>query len=223
MKKRPPDKEVFGVIGLGRFGFALAQELAQSGVEVLVVDKQEEIVREARAFTDNAYVASDLGISNLERMGFGECSTVVVCITGRIDVSMLTTLNVVNMGVPKVIAKAVSADHGALLEKIGAEVVYPERDMGVRLAKRLKSNSVMEYINLSNDVDISEVKLPSSLVGVKVIDSGIRRDFSLNIIAIQRVGETTTNVMPNEVLQAGDVLLLIGKNTDLKRFLDTNS
>lgn len=223
MKKKRSIEEVFGVIGLGRFGIAVAQELALAGFEVLVADKNEDIIRQARQFTDNAYVARDLGIDSLKQMGFGECGTVIVCIGGQIDVSLLTVLNAVNLGVPHVIAKAVSTDHGALLEKIGAEVVYPERDMGVRLAKRLQSNTVMEYINLSNDIDITEVKVPPTLAGVTVIDSGLRKKYSLNIIAIQHGNITTTDIRFDHVLKSGEVLLLIGKSDDIERFLQENS
>lgn len=221
MRKRSQE-EVYGIVGLGRFGFAVARELAISGAEVLCVDSGEETVREARLFTENALVANDLSMSSLRQMGFGECSTVIVCIGGKIDVSLLTVLNLVNLGVPHVIAKAVSEDHGALLEKIGAEVVYPERDMGIRLAKRLKSSSVLESINLSADTDISEVALPSRLAGKTVVDSGIRKKYGLNIIAIRRGKELITQVLPGERLRGDDVLLLIGKNNELERFLEEN-
>ncbi len=221
MKNRNKE-EVYGVIGLGRFGYAVARELALSGAEVLVVDAQEEIIRNARQFTENAFVSDDLGIRSLQQMGFGECTTVIVCIGGKIDVNLLTVLNVVNLGVPHVIAKAVSEDHGALLEKIGAEVIYPERDMGLRLAKRLRSRSVMDYITLSSEVSITEVRLPKSLGARTLGNLQLRKNYGLNVIAIRRGQEPTIELGPSTVLQEGDLLLLIGKNADLERFLEDN-
>lgn len=107
----------FGVIGLGRFGSALAQSLAQSGKEVIVVDCKEEKVRELRQYTEYAYVAETLTKETLEEIGIQNCDTVIVCIGEKIDTSILTTLNVVSLGVPHVIAKAISRDQGAVLEK----------------------------------------------------------------------------------------------------------
>ena len=108
---------------------------------------------------DSAFVAHDLGRETLEEAGIQNCDTVVVCIGEKIDTSILTTLNVVSLGVPNVIAKAISEDQGAVLEKIGAEVIYPERDMALRLAKRLLSSSVLDYISLNSNIEISEIRL----------------------------------------------------------------
>ena len=148
----------YGIIGLGRFGTALAKTLAEAGEEVIVIDNTESKVKELRQFTENAFVAETLTKEVLEEIGIQNCDTVVVCIGEKIDTSILTTLNVVSLGVPRVIAKAISPDQGAVLEKIGAQVVYPESDMAVRLANRLLANSVLDYISLNNNVEITEIK-----------------------------------------------------------------
>ena len=155
----------FGIIGLGRFGTALAISLAEAQKEVIVVDKDEYRVKELRQYTEHAYVADDLNAETLEEIGIQNCDVVVVCIGEKIDTSILTTMHVVSMGVPKVIAKATSYDQGAVLKKIGAEVVYPERDMALRLAKRLISASFLDYISLDDSIEIRQIKVSERIVG----------------------------------------------------------
>ena len=154
--KRTEETASYGVIGLGRFGSALALSLAEAGKEVIVVDSCESKVKELRQYTENAYVADELSMEVLEEIGIQNCDTVIVGIGEKIDTCILTTLHVVNLGVPRVIAKAISRDQGAVLEKIGAEVIYPERDMALRLAKRLLTGSILDNISLNNDVEIAE-------------------------------------------------------------------
>lgn len=218
MKKS--EKKTYGVIGLGRFGSALAHELAVSGADVLAVDVDENAVKEVRDEVENALVSDDLSEDSLRRMGFGECDVVIVCIGSILDVSMLTVLNVMSLGVKRVIAKASSKAHGQLLEKIGAEVIYPERDSGISLAHTLTSSGLLDAIRLSRDVDIAEVSLPERLNGVTVLDSGLRKDYGLNIVAISRNDRTITNVLPQEVLQSGDNLLLIGSNAGFRKLME---
>ena len=119
------EKKIYGIVGLGRFGYALATDLAESGSELLVVDRDEEKIREIREFTDNAYVVPVLDKKSLMETGIQNCDVAIVCIGEQMDTSILTTLNLVSMGIPTVIAKATSAEHGIILEKLGAEVVYP--------------------------------------------------------------------------------------------------
>lgn len=115
----------YGVIGLGRFGYALATELAGSGAELLVIDKDEDKVREIREYTENAVVVNTLDKKTLTETGIQNCDVAIVCIGENMESSILTTLNLVAIGIPLVIAKATSAEHGEILEKLGAEVVYP--------------------------------------------------------------------------------------------------
>ena len=184
MKKIKP--AAFGVIGLGRFGTALAQRLAESGEEVIVIDCNEDKVRELRHFTEHAFVAENLSKETLEEIGIQNCDTVIIGIGEKIDTSILTTLKVVSLNVPHVIAKAISRDQGAVLEKIGAEVVYPEHDMALRLANRLVSHNFLDYISLDNEVEIQQIPVTEAMIGRSVQEMDIRRQYGLNIIAIER-------------------------------------
>lgn len=208
----------FGVIGLGRFGFALAETLAQADCEVLVLDNDESKVRQIQDKVDQAFVVGHLDRSVLEESGIQNCQTVIVCIGEHIEASILTTLSVIEMGVPRVIAKAISAEHGKVLRKIGAEVVYPERDRAVRLARALTSDNVLENMDLGDQYSISEIKLPRRLAGQTLAQADIRRRFHLNIIAINRDGETKVELEPDSQLLENDLIVVIGKQENIRRF-----
>ena len=216
--KRTEETASYGVIGLGRFGSALALSLAEAGKEVIVVDSCESKVKELRHYTENAYVADELSMEVLEEIGIQNCDTVIVGIGEKIDTCILTTLHVVNLGVPRVIAKAISRDQGAVLEKIGAEVIYPERDMALRLAKRLLTGSILDNISLNNDVEIAELRLPDVYVGRSVLEMDLRRKAGLNIIALQHSGKTEIEVDPEYVFREDDILVVIGKKENIRKF-----
>lgn len=208
----------FGVIGLGRFGATLARSLAESGQDVLVIDNSEIKIREAREYTDAAFVADNLDHETLTQAGVQNCDTVVVCIGEQIDTSILTTLLVVQLGVRRVIAKAISNDQGAVLEKLGAEVVYPESDMARRLAKRLTTRRVLDFLALSGDIEVSELQLCAPFTGMTVAQANLRGKYGLNIIAIVTGEGVTIDVTPDRVLQDGDVAVVIGKKENIERF-----
>ncbi|NLL72679.1 MAG: TrkA family potassium uptake protein [Clostridiales bacterium] len=217
MLSRKPVIE-FGVIGLGRFGFALASTLAEAGKEVLVLDSNESKIRQIRTYTDNAFVVGELTKEAMEEAGIQNCGTVIVCIGEKVDTSILTTLNVISMGVPRVIAKAFSPEQGLILEKIGAEVIYPEHDMAIRLANMLVSSRVMDYIALNDNISISELKLTSRLESQTVLQAGIRNRFKLNIIALVQGDKTITDIRPELTLHENDVIVVVGKEEDIKKF-----
>ncbi len=218
MRNRDKKEELYGVIGLGRFGSALARTLAEQGAEIIVVDQNENVVREMREYTDNAYVTSDLSKESLREMGIDQCRCVAVCMGEKIDTNILTSLNCVSLGVEKVIAKAVSQEHGEVLEKLGVEGVYPEHDMAVRLARRLTTKSAVEYIELRNEIEITRATVGASLAGRRVDESQLRRRYGLTIIAVENETETLVNIRPDLVLHEGDLLILIGKSEDIRRF-----
>lgn len=207
-----------GIIGLGRFGMPLAKRLCELGKEVLVADEDEAKIKEIRNDTEYAFVTSDLKKETLEDLGFHNCEVVVVCIGEKMDVSILATLNVLSLGVPKVISKAVSYEQGYVLEKLGAEVVYPEHDMALRLAKRIVACNVLDYISLNSEIEITEIRIPRAFVGLTVKNSDIRRKYGLNIIAIEHEGGISTDVDPEYCLIEGDIVVVIGKRDNIHKF-----
>lgn len=220
MLKKKKNIETFGVIGLGRFGLALAKALAKEGKDVIAIDSDENKVKEIRNDTEYAYVINEITKPALEEAGIQNCDAVIVCTAERIDTSILTTLNVVSLGVPKVIAKASTYEHGQILEKLGAEVVYPEHDMAVRLAKRLLSSNVLDYIMLSDEIEITELMINNDLVGKSVTEINIRKKHGLNIIAIVKNGTTIIDIKPEYKFETGDAMIVIGHRKNIEQFED---
>ena len=200
--KKKKNAIAYGIIGLGRFGEALATELARSGAELLVMDREEERVREMRDLTENALVVD----------------IAVVCIGEHMESSILTTLNLVSLGIPTVIAKATSPEHGEILKRLGAQVVYPERDMAIRLATRLSNSRVLDFIQLSEKLNITKLSVPDALVQKSVVELNLRARFGLNIIAIEHNGQVIEHVDPNYRFCPGDILILSGSKESLSRF-----
>ncbi|NLK74731.1 MAG: TrkA family potassium uptake protein [Clostridiales bacterium] len=208
----------FGIIGLGRFGFALAKSLAEAGKDVMVVDNNENKIKNIRNYVDNAFVVGTLDQETLMDAGIQNCDTVIVCIGESIEVSILTTLFVINIGVPRVISKATSTEHGIILDKIGAEVIYPERDMAIRLAHRLTNPSILETMELTGDISISELKLTSKIAGKTILQANLRQKYKLNIIALEREGNTIIELTPDMVMEENDNMVVIGKKDNINKF-----
>ena len=216
MKKK--QNTVFGVIGLGRFGEALAMMLAESENEVIVVDRDENKIKEMRQYTEYAFVADNLSTETLREIGIQNCDVVIICIGEKVDVSILTTMSVIEMGVPRVISKALSAEQGAVLKKLGAEVVYPERDMALRLGKKLISSNFLDYVSLFNSVEIRQIQVPDRFVGHSIMEIELRPKFGLNIIALKSDHETTIEVNPDYRFKKDDVITVIGKIDNIDKF-----
>ena len=141
----------------------------------------------------------------------------VVCIGENMEFSILTTLNLVSFGIPTVIAKATSKEHGEILSRLGAEVVYPERDMAIRLANRLENSKVLDFIQLSEQINISKLQVPHNFIGKSIEESGIRPKFGLNVIAIENSGQVEEIIKPSYVFRDGDVLIVSGNKENVLR------
>lgn len=217
-QKEKSEKLIYGIIGLGRFGYALAMELAASKAELIVIDSDEEKIRELREVTENTFVVKKLDKKTLLDTGIQNCDVAVVCIGEHMDTSILTTLNLVSLGIPTVISKATSAEHGIILEKLGAEVVYPERDMAIRLASRLETSRILDFVQLSETINVSKMQAPQKILGKTVISLDLRSNFGLNIIAIENNGTVLEVIQPEYTFQKNDILFLSGSKTGLLKF-----
>ena len=203
-KKSKSDSKSYGIIGLGRFGSALAVELAKSGAEPLVIDGNEEKVREMREYTENAFVVNSFDKKTLSETGIQNCDIVVVCIGEKMDTSILTTLNVVSLGVPTVISKAASA----------------ERDMAVRLAHKLETPNMLDFVQLSRKLNLLKLEVPRKIVGMTIMSADMRGRFGVNIIAIENNGNLTDNVHPDYMFREGDILYAVGSEKSMTRLSD---
>ena len=219
-RRKKNDAITYGIVGLGRFGYALAMELAAFGADIMVMDSDEDKVRAMREYTDDAYVVKSHDKKTLSETGIQNCDVAIVCMGEKMDTSILNTLTLVSLGIPKVIAKASSAEHGEILERLGAEVVYPERDMALRLAHRLESSSVLDFVQLSEKVNISKIIVPDSIADKTVLAVDFRGRFGINIIAIENHSGVQQKINPGYKFQTGDILYVSGDKPSLSHFME---
>lgn len=212
-------RKQFAIIGMGRFGSSVAKTLSQLGFEVLAIDHREETVQEVSAFVTHAVQADSTDEEALRALGIRNFDVVVVAIGEDIQASILTTLILKEMGIAKIIVKAVNDLHGKVLKKIGADkVVYPERDMGQRVAHHLISSNIIDYIELSADYSIVEIKVSNQMIGKSLKQLDIRAKYGCNVIAIKQNEKLIIPPSAEESLRMDDILVIVGKNSDLQTF-----
>lgn len=212
-------KNQFVIIGLGRFGSSLGRELVQLGYEVLGVDKDDEAVQEMSSVLTYAVAADSTDEETLRSLGVRNFDCGVVAIGDDIQASILTAIVLKDLGVKKVVAKAISELHGRVLEKIGVDrVVYPERDMGIRVAHQLVSPNLLDYIELSKEYTIAELAVPKCLDGKSLHDLNPRARFGCSIVAINKVGGIIIAPTATDVLTESDVMVIIGTNEQIEQF-----
>lgn len=207
----------YAVIGLGRFGTSVAKTLYGMEYEVLGIDADEDNVQNTVDFVTHAVTADSTDENALRALGIRNFDVVVVAIGADIQASILTTLILKEQGVKHIVAKAQNELHGKVLSKIGAnKVVYPERDMGVRVAHNLISPNILDYIELSPDYSMAEIAASDKMVGKTLAEVDIRRKYRCNVMAIKTNGEVNISPLANDKIHEGDVLVIIGKNEDLQ-------
>ena len=207
----------FVVIGLGRFGSEVALRLHESGNEVLVVDNNSDLVQGISNHVTHAVVgdARDMGV--LRALGVASFDCAVVAIGGSLADSVLATMNLKELGVPRIICKAHDETHRQVLEKLGADqVVIPEKENAARLAKNLVTPNVLEYIALSEEYGIIEVPAPASWVGKTLVQLNVRAKLGVNIIAIEQDGKINVSPGANYAIAARDILVILGDTAALR-------
>lgn len=212
------NKGSIGIIGLGKFGLYLANELSKAGKSLICIDKDENKVKKVLDIVDAAFVSEDLSSKTLEETGFKECDTIIICISEHLDVAIFATLNCINLNVNKVIALSNSEEQGIVLEKLGAEVIYPYKDSVNYLVKKISNNNFLDFIALSDDVEIVQFRIPRSFVGKTLIESDIRHAYGLNVIAVEKNKNIITNIDPNYIFEKDDAIVVIGQKEALIKF-----
>jgi len=208
----------FAVIGLGRFGSSVARTLYDLGHTVLAMDKNEEALHAVVDHVTHAVQIDSTDPEALRAVGITNFDAVVVAIGVDIQESILATMLLKDLGCKKVVAKAVDERQGKVLEKVGADlVIFPERDMGVRVAHNLASPNVLEYIELSPDYTIEEVNVPVKLDGRTLGELDLRAKFGVNVLLIRRDSQLLLSPGTDVRLQSGDVLVVVGENRQLNR------
>lgn len=213
--------KTFVVIGLGRFGTSIARELSALGHEVLAIDMAEDRVQKVADKVTHAVIGDARDIQVLNALGVRNFDCAVVAMGSDVGNSALITLNLKELGLKQVVCKAQSHVHQRVLEKIGADrVIFPEHEMGVKLAQGLSSSSVLNFIEFSEDYGIVELACPKSWDGKTIRELDVRNAFHVNIIAVRKADTPSElNVAPGAacILEAGDNVIAVGRSEDINR------
>jgi trk system potassium uptake protein TrkA len=208
----------FIVIGLGRFGGGLAETLVGMGHEVLGVDADEKAVQDFAGVLTHVVAADSTDERALRQLGADEFETAVVAIGTDVEASILTTSVLADLGVHRVVAKAVTEAHGRILERVGAHrVVFPERDMGVRVAHSL-AGSILDYFELDPGFAIVETRTPRELAGKSLAQAEVRRRYSITVVCFKPEGGSFTYATPDTVVNEGDILVVAGEKRRAEAF-----
>ena len=213
----------FAVIGAGTFGSAVAEALYDKNNEVIVIDTDPERIQDLRGIATQAVQADATDVDTLKAVGVNEVDCAVVSLGEKIDLSILVTLHLKEMGVREIVVKATTPEHGKILRIIGAtEVIFPERQMGQRVARRLSAPNIYDQIPLAEDLSVLEMVAPSRLIGKSLKDLRLRDQYRVNLIAIREPNgkaEMKTIIPRAEFqIQSGHVLVVVGMNDDIEAF-----
>jgi len=204
-------KKSYVVWGLGRFGVSVAETLTELGHEVLGIDNNEETVQRLSTVLTHVVMTDNIDETTVKALGLRNFDVAIVGI-GELQANLLCTMLLKEAGVHMIVSKASSTLHGKMLEKIGADkVIYPERDMGKRVAHNLASSNIMDYIELTDDLSLMEISLIEDMKDKTLVEADVRRKYGVNVVAIKhKDGTTEINMDPQKPLVEGDVLIVIG-------------
>lgn len=208
------------VIGLGIFGFNIAKDLYENGIEVIAVDKDKEVIQKIKDFSTKAVLADGTDKEVIESIGIQEDDVVIISFGENLAASTLITLHLKEMKVKNIIVKAPNEDHKHVLEKVGAtEVIIPERAMADKVAKSLISPNILDYIPLSEDYTISEIAPPTSFMGKTIGELHLRTKYHIEVIAVREMLPERLTMVPRAefVIKDSDVLVVIGKEKDIQK------
>jgi len=213
----------YAIIGLSSFGYYLTKFLSDRGFKVMAIDRDESIIEKVKPFTYKAIIADARDKETLENLSISDFDVVVVSLGGQIDASILVTLYLKELGVKEIIAKAITEDHGKILDRIGATtVIFPEKDSAFRLARRITSFNVLDVIPLSQGISILEFGPPAEFLAKTIKDLNIRQNYGIQIVVIKEVIPDNEVIVPtpDHVIKESDILVAVGKNDDFQKLLN---
>lgn len=211
-------KKTYAVFGLGRYGTAVAKELVENGMEVIAVDTEQRKVNEAAAYLPVCKCADVGDAEVISRLGIGNVDTVIVCMASNLEASVMAVMLCKEAGVKTVIAKCANEMHRKILQSVGADqVVFPEKESGIRLAKNLLSSGFVDIITLSDDASLVEIDVKSEWVGKNLIELNLRKKYGLNIVAVKKDDEVSVSINPEQRLDAEETLIVIANTVNLRK------
>lgn len=212
-------KKTYAVFGGGKFGLSIARTLQELDCDVILVDKNAEIIQDVADEVSYAICADVEDTEVFDELGMRNLDGAIVAITESLEASIVTTMMCHELGVPRILAKAKNAMHEKILKSVGAhKVIYPEVEMGRRIARYLVADNFADWIELSPKFSLVELPTPAAWVGQTLIGLDVRRKYRLNVIAIKSGDSIRVAIDPNEPLKPGTVLIVIGENKDLEAF-----
>ncbi len=215
------NKKQFAVIGLGRFGESVVKVLVENGIDVLAVDKNKEVVQKVSKIATHIIEADIREQAVLEKIGFNNFDVVIICIGKDMEASIMAIMKAKEKGVGKVIAKAQTKIQKNILEKVGADrVVLPEAEMGQKIVTNLITTNVIDFITLSETFSIAEVEPLQKWRGLSLIESNIRAEAKLNIVAIKRRKNIIVSPAPHEIIEDEDILVVVGENKNIQKVME---
>lgn len=210
----------FAVIGLGNFGFHAAKALFEDGNEVLAIDADKGRVQAIDPFSTEAMVLDATDKEAIKSLGLENMDAVIVSTGTKISISILICLYLQEIGVKKILAKALDDDHAKILKRVGAtEIIHPERDMALRVSKGLSRPNILDFIPLAEEFDLIQVGPPNEFIGKSLMDLNLRAKYNVHVIAIKElVPENFVLVPPaNFVIKDSDILIMLGKAADIRK------
>ncbi len=218
-------KKICAVIGLGRFGFHLTKSLYERGNEVLAIDRSKDVVQKVKDHCSKAVMADATDRETMEALNIFDVDFAVVGLGSPLDHSVLVTLHLREMGIKEIIVKAISEEHGKILQMLGAsEVVYPEKDMAMKLAASLSSPNLLDHLPLMPGFSIVELACPNSFVGKTIKELQLRNNYGIQIIAIKELVPERISSMPTPdfTLKDSDILVIMGSDESLEKISAIN-
>ena len=209
-------KNTYAVFGLGRYGTAVARELVDNGAEVIAIDDNQDIVNESAAYLPVCKCADVTDAEVLSRLGIAEIDTVIICMAGNLEASVMAVTLCKEIGVKNVIAKCGSKMHQKILLRVGADqVVFPENESGIRLAKNLLSSGFIDMISLSKDVSMVEIEVRNEWTGKNLIELNLRKKYGINVVALKRGEDVNVSINPEQPLDKDTTMIVIANTAKL--------